>query len=976
MSIVEAINSINTNWEDTGVLSDVDEFKSSVSDETARCQLNLLHLNIRSLQKHFDELSIFLNQFSNPEIDIIILSETFILSDINCFQIPGYNAFYNEADFNLHDGTVVYVKESVNASVNIQRLNEVTILRAIFQFNGVGHGLSGFYRLPSTGADTFIDDLTGYLADLDKQVMVIFVGDVNLDILAKDNKIVHKYLTIADSFGFLSYVNNPTRVTQTSSTCIDHFFARNILNKNKIKIKGYILENSITDHYTTLLNIKYLTKYLNINQEINIPRTKINVEKLNTLLTAESWNDVMVCRDSTSATYTFLNTFNTIVDQCKSEIRTRKLNKLKPWITNGIVISINNRDKMKKRLLKNTNTTEIEINNFKEYRNRLTKLIQKVKNEYYKEKLLTANNNLKHTWNIINEASGYRTNKVNKISVLKVEGKNEYDQHIIAEKFNNHFTSIGLDMAKNIKNSNCNNFTKQCNQPNSLLIPPINDNDIIILINKLKNNSAPGMDGITASIIKQIHVNIIIPLKHIFNLIISSSIIPQYFKTAVVTPIYKSGNKSEINNYRPISQINCFAKILEMYIKTCVMSFVEKYHLISNKQYGFQKGLSTESAINSFIGKVLEGFNTNKCTIATFLDLAKAFDTIPHDRLILKLEATGIRGAALAFFQNYLSNRIQYVRVNGVLSEPEIIKIGIPQGTVLGPILFLLYINDLYTINENCEMISYADDTVILYSAPNWSEAKQGAEQCLNSVKKWLNTNLLTLNINKTKFITFSITKGTQPQFQTLDLTDNAKIYKVENIKYLGIMIDQHLRWDAHAEYISQKLRKLIHIFYLLRNILHKSLLRMVYTALAESILRYGIVAWGSLLPKSLHKLQISQNILLKVMLGLDRRFSTDLLYANHDILNIRALYIHTLLCSIHKNRFKMISVSHNYTTRANVQSHLTRNIYTKSICQRQSNFDGPKYYNTLPASFKSIKNIKKFSTAVRRYVLQNASFY
>jgi len=974
MNLHDTLDMMVSDPEDTKVYASAKEMIHNIihNEHGKNINLNILHLNIRSLQKNYDELLIFIYDLKERNVDVIILTETFILEDMKFYEIPGYSAFYNNAKFNTHDGVVCYIKDTINATAEIHKLSEITILRIVFEYNGIKHGLTAFYRLPSASASVFLADFGKYLKELEKQTIEIFAGDVNFDLLDKNNKTVNEYLSITDINGYISYINLPTRVTQDTGSCIDHFFVRNVCCEGNLKFIGSIIENTITDHYAIFLTVQYQGEPVRdrLDKAKTIP--KVDLEKLNGLLSHESWCDVLSSSDSNSATNYFIEKFNNCLSQSTKQITFKNIKKLKPWITTGLVTSIGIRDKLKKKLLKNKNNELQKIEEYKEYRNCLSKLLKKVKNDYFKRKLENCNNNYKLTWKIINEASGNKACKQNNINKILIDGINESDNYKIAQTFNNYFTNIGLDMAKKIKNPQVYVNKYESNQQSSMFLPPIQGKDIITLISKLKSSSAPGLDGVTAGIIKYVHLNIIEPLKHIINLIISSGEIPPHFKTSVISPIHKAGNKNEVQNYRPISQLNCFAKILEMYMKNCLMSFLETNNVISHKQYGFMKGFNTEGAINKLVGDVLDGFNGNKCTIAVFLDLAKAFDTIPHDKLLKKLESIGIRGMVLRLFQNYLRNRTQYVKINGVLSAPRTVEIGIPQGTVLGPILFLLYINDLYQITDTCNIISYADDTVILGSGDNWLDTKLIIEKCLGDVKKWLDLNMLTLNIKKTKCITFSVTRSKQPLFDKINLTSTETIECVSEIKYLGVMLDQHLRWDVHALFIAGKLRKAIHIFYILRNILTKHFLGMVYTSLIESILRYGIIVWGSLLPSNAHSLQTVQNSLVKIMLGLNRLFPTDDLYQKNKILNIKALYVHTLLCWMHKNKHKNVTITHRYMTRGNVNEHVARNKYSKSICQRQSNFYGSKYYNILPHHLKTIKNFKKFSASVKNFILEN----
>jgi len=545
------------------------------------------------------------------------------LSEINYFNIPGYQKFYNNANFNLHDGVVMYIEDSLSASVEVQKLRQITILRAEFEYNDVKHGISACYRLPAASVDTFLDDFSEYLTNLRKRSIEVFVGDVNINILDTKNKIVNEYLTVANSNGYSSYINKPTRVTETSETCIDHFFVNNINCKSKTNISGFILENSITDHYTTLLNIEYYSKQTNRDVADNFIKSKINLEQLNILLADMAWEDVLECDDPETAVNAFIGDFKDCLSRCTTDLRVKRNKKLKPWITHGIINSIGTRDKLKKRLLRNEHNNETQIQHFKDYRNRLTKVIKYAKNNYYKNKLVQAKNNYKHIWNIINEASSYKSKDSSKINSINSEGGTIYNSETIAEHFNEYFVDVGVKMARNFGYSNDDASVRRLNVPSSMFVQPIQANELITLINKLKNDTAPGLDGITANVIKSVHLRIIEPLRHIINLIISTGKIPKQFKTAVVTPIHKSGNKNDIQNYRPISQITCFAKILELYLKKCLMSFIASNNILSAKQFGFIKGLSTEHAISKLVDKVLEGFNSNKCTIAVFWTLPR-----------------------------------------------------------------------------------------------------------------------------------------------------------------------------------------------------------------------------------------------------------------------------------------------------------------------------------------------------------------
>ena len=414
------------------------------------------------------------------------------------------------------------------------------------------------------------------------------------------------------------------------------------------------------------------------------------------------------------------------------------------------------------------------------------------------------------------------------------------------------------------------------------------------------------------------------------------------FKLAKVIPIYKSGDRSSYNNYRPISIIPVRSKIFEKLINKQIINYFENNTLFSASQYGFRKGYSTVKAIESFIKKCFGGVESGFSVSGHFFDLTKAFDTISHDILLGKLKYYGFSDNGIRLMSSYLNNRYQAVNVNGNMSEYQLMSYGVPQGSILGPVLFIIYINDLpsFLNNGSTTLFSYlyADDLAIL----NFDTKNGNGIQYIETTKRlndWCNANKLSLNKSKTVDMTFKI--GT------------AGINIDNSIKFLGLYIDSNLGWQSHINHVAAKISKNIFVVRMLKQKLCKKSLLAVYYGCIYSYLNYGILLWGN--HSSSSKLFILQKRVVRIICGAPLKSHCRPLFAELGVLTLPSMFVLSCLVYIKENinLYNMHSEVHQYMTRNNNNICLKKCKFTST----QKNFEtvAIKLYNSLPINYKNL---------------------
>ena len=494
--------------------------------------------------------------------------------------------------------------------------------------------------------------------------------------------------------------------------------------------------------------------------------------------------------------------------------------------------------------------------------------------------------NIKETWRILNTITGRGKKKSYFPNSFESNNKVIDDPMEIASEFNTFFVNIGPDLAKKIKQPE--NVSIYQNMPqmneNTMFLSDISEKELIRVVNNFKRKSSTDCHNINMSIIKDTVKQISKPLSHICNKSFENRTFPDKMKIAKVVPIFKAGERNSFTNYRPVSLLPQFSKILEKLFHSRLENFLDKNTILNENQYGFRTKRSTALALMQLTEELTTAIDNRKISIGVFVDLKKAFDTIDHDILINKLEHYGIRGVANEWLKSYLCNRRQYVKFNNCESNLLNVRCGVPQGSVLGPTLFLLYINDICNVSQILKSILFADDTNFFCSGYNINELCQTVCDELVKLDKWFALNKLSRNIEKTNFMIFSHKYINN----VIDINiTNRTISRVHTTKFLGVIIDEKLNWKEHINYIKTKLSKSISIMYKAREMLNKNSVRTLYCTLFLPFIDYCAEVWGNTYNTNLRPLIILQKRAIRIIEKVNRRSHTSTLFYSLKIMKL-----------------------------------------------------------------------------------------
>ena len=727
--------------------------------------------------------------------------------------------------------------------------------------------LANIYRSPSRKAESFNLLLDSILYKLNRHSKkhIVIAGDFNMDLLKYESTTDYQDLiNIMANHGLVQIISRPTRITDTSATLLDHVYTNNLENT----LSSNIITIDLSDHLATLTTLtldknSYSTR---INYQIanslrvpEISNTRVfkeaNNEKFKELINNESWESVNIT-DENPDDQTHFDEFLLVYTShynnaypLKSNRVRRKNERLnsKPWILPWLEDAISRKDDLFHKSVKFPTTENIDT--YKKMSKFCEKHVDIAKERHTKKYFEKYKDDSKKQWQMINKLLGRKIYRNEQLRVKDKKGNILSKNIDVAERFNDYFSNIAANLKASTGNGSNEVFDpgghgkylgNSCVQ-NSMYLKPVRSNEVHEVIKDFKNKASLDTKIGPLKLANE-SFSFTETIANLINKSFEQGIFPQSLKLAKVIPIYKEGSKTDVENYRPISLLSSFSKIYEKLMHKRVLEFLDKNEALHEMQYGFRPGRSCEHALLNAQNFILESLSKKQVTLLLLVDFSKAFDTIEHAILLRKLEHYGIRGIVLKWFESYLDQRKQFVCINGSNSKTKPIKYGVPQGSILGPLLFIIYINDIPGISKFAHFILYADDANIFITASTIEEVFQKFDDLSSELIQWVNSNGLALNLKKTKYMIFS----TKTLESVRDIKiGNKNIERKSEARFLGVIIDEKLNWSRHIATIKTKMARYVGIMYKLKKRLPLKARIQIFHSFVQSHLNFCSLLWG-----------------------------------------------------------------------------------------------------------------------------------
>lgn len=960
-----------------------DSFTKQSDNLNASAQsFSILHLNIRSLPRHLTELVCYLKGLEFP-FTFIGLSETW-LHDNNfaCYSIDGYKIECMNRSGRPGGGVSILILDHLDYIRRTDLCFSSDFIECVFvevfksKINCNKHVILGvIYRPPNTNLEDFNNHLSDVLEIITRENKLIYLlGDYNINLLNSDHHGNSSlFIDIMYSYSLFPLINKPTRVTTQSATLIDNIFTNDIHNDN---LFNGILLTDISDHFPIFMintgrviteKMSFIT-YRNCSQR--------NIEVFVNELKNIDWHDLYDKTDARGAFTFFYQKFCLLYHSSFPKISVKVgYSNRKTWLTGGLKKSIKQKNKLYGIFRKSQSCSNEQ--NYKRYKRILAKAMRFAEKQYFDQAMNNYKNNLKKSWQVLKKIINKATTPNQLPSQFKIGNKIENCPNAIANSFNQFYVNIGPNLARNIPSRTNDPLDYVTGIQNSMFIYDTNCEEVSSVIKHLKN-SAPGPDDIDIRIIKKCYGDLVQPLTYLFNLSFNQGIFPDELKIARVIPIYKSDDPSLITNYRPISVLPVFSKILEKLMLKRLNNFFEQFEIFYKLQFGFRSKYSTSLALIYLTDIITQSINNGDTVLGVLIDYRKAFDTVNHEILLNKLMKYGVRGLANKWIRDYLSNRLQFTSYNRIRSSNMQITCGVPQGSIMGPFLFLCYINDLPNVSNMITPLIFADDTNLFITGKDPNALMATLNEELVKISQWTDVNKLSLNTQKTKYIVFTKPRSSITIEAPL-LLNNDVITRLHHVNFLGVLIDDKLTWNVHISHISKKISKGIGIICKAKKVMECKTLRTLYFSFIHPYITYGIEIWGRSAAVHLNTILRLQKKAVRLIKSVNRWSESAPLFLDLEILTVYQIYQYQVLTFLYKFKKQTLpSIFFNFFEKLNPNRDTRNNsllrvpLMNSSYSQRSLRYQGVLVWNNNVNKLHFDITYVTFKKQVRQHIMNS----
>ena len=926
--------------------------------------MKLAHLNFRSMFTGFNN---FVQLLNKKKIDIVAITETWLnnLADMSFFNIPGYNLSYKHREYGRGGGVMFYVKstlkfETITFDFEINEKLEFLFLKIFTKHLDLGIGV--FYRPPNTNIKNFISDfdnmLNFFVPTVDE---VILLGDLNVNFFEVDNVVNECFST----YNLVQVLNEPTRQTIHTATLLDPIFTTNC---DMISTFGTIDCRDISDHKLVYccLNISIFSPKVRIITQrqfkgINIVSLLADLEKLN-------WHGLILESDIEKKIKMFNSYLTSLFDVYAPFRSVRVTKRPAPWLNQPIILKMKERDSALQKYKKSRLAADFEY--YKQLRNETLSMVRQGQKNIMNN--IATEKNQKKLWKTLKQLNLCKNNKVD-------IPQNLSDPNDINMYFSNFLRDISNDNCKDQINHYLNNISSL--GPNVFSFKLASIDEVSKALDGIKSH-AVGYDNISLLMLNFCRPFIDKYLTHLINATIEKSHFPSAWKISVGKPLPKVSNPTDFSDLRIISILPVLSKVLEKILFSQLSEFFTKNNILPQTQAGFRKGYSTASALAAVTDEIIDALDKKESSLLVLLDYSRAFDTINHKLLCAKFKYYGAAPSAVSLIFSYLSNRTQVVEVDGVKSNAIDILSGVPQGSILGPLLFIFYTADILMSVKNGKVRAYADDTQLSYRflSRDINETCRGIDGDLEHIYDLSKQHNLKLNSEKSKVIIF--TSKTSKHF----LTENAKVHIngvplpiVDESRNLGVVFDNELRFRTHVRKLMQKCYTSLKFIYANRALLSRQLRKHLCESLVLSHFTYcDFIYFFCLDAADKKRIQRVQNSCCRIIFGLRKFDHVTCKIGELNWLRMENRVRHHLGTFIHKqiSTSPPNTLTEKFVPRRNIHSvnirnpnYLTMPLYFSALYLRSFTYNSVSLYNSVPVGLKSLK-VSTFKLQYKKYLL------